>query len=64
MNPVKGIILLMFLSGILLFVQPVSLSGDNDYGYAVYLYKSGDYSGAIIELKRFIYHNPENLHFN
>ncbi len=43
-------------------MQPVSLFGENDFGYAVYLYKTGNYPGAIIELNRFIYHNPEDLY--
>lgn len=61
MSRMKRCILLLFLLGAIPFMLPVSLSGENDFGYAVYLYKTGNYPGAIIELNRFIYHNPEDL---
>ena len=58
MSQVKKCVLLLFFSGAILFIQPKVLFGENDFGYAVYLYKTGNYPGAIIELNRFIYHNP------
>jgi tetratricopeptide (TPR) repeat protein len=64
MSQVKTYILILLLSGVVLFLHPVFLFGENDFGYAVYLYKTGNYPGAIIELNRFIYHNPQDLYSN
>jgi tetratricopeptide (TPR) repeat protein len=60
MSLVKKIILLSYISSATFFMIPGQLFGTNDFGYAVYLYRTGNYPGAIIELDRFIYHNPEN----
>jgi len=64
MSQVKRCILLLFFSGLISFIQPGVLFGENDFGYAVYLYKTGNYPGAIIELNRFIYHHPVDYQSN
>jgi hypothetical protein len=60
MSLVKKIILLFYISSAISVIAPGRLFGTNDIGYAVHLYRTGNYPGAIIELGRIIYHNPED----
>jgi hypothetical protein len=49
--------LFLFVSVFFLVSVP-TVWGSNEIGYGVYLYKHGNYTGAILELERYIYYNP------
>ncbi len=50
-------ILFLFVTLFLLVSFTVAW-GNDEIGYGIYLYKQGNYTGAILELERYIYHNP------
>jgi tetratricopeptide (TPR) repeat protein len=58
MSPVKKVILMFYISSAIFIILPGTISGNDDPGYAIHLYRTGNYTGAIIELDRIIYHNP------
>ena len=59
MNVKKILFILVFISSL---VSVRIAAGNTEFGYGIYLYRRGDYSGAIIELQRFIYYNKHNPH--
>lgn len=54
---------IVFLCLILIFTTCTpSLAAESDYPYGVHLFKTGDYEAAALELGRFVFHNPQNIH--
>lgn len=43
-------------------IPSAGFSGDDAYEYGTHLYKTGNYEGAILELERFRYFNPNDSH--
>jgi hypothetical protein len=56
----KKIVLFLFFLNLFCFFSYLTAAGEDSYSYGLYLYKNGNYSGAVLELERYLFYHGED----